>query len=127
MTDDGHHHHPERDDISPDHDPATSLRFRLYVGGKLQQTQWIDALDPHADDVAEVTTMLHAKAARAAEAGGLAWIVEVYDPTAQPEVAYLRFGTDLAGMQEPRPVSMIWGTGDGGVTLGARPINGDAS
>jgi len=105
-----HHHHPE-------HDPETSLRFRLYIGGKVQAEQWIDATDPDAGDVAEVTSMFHADACRAADSEGFPWVIEVYDPTADPEVAYLRFGTDIGKLDEPHPVSLIW-HGGGGVSLG---------
>jgi len=90
-----HHHH---------HDPMTSLRFRIYIGGELTLEQWIDANDPASGDLAATTADLHAAACAQAEERGELWLLEVYDPAAQDST--LRIGTDTTAMTLPVP---LWG------------------
>jgi hypothetical protein len=83
------------------------LRFRVYVDGRLRVETWIDCIDADASAAADEAARLHAAITDAAAAAGSVWLTEVYDPD-QPEAnAYLRFGTDRAGMTAPRPVETI--------------------
>jgi len=88
---DHHHHHRPN--------PETSLRFRIFVGGRLTLEQWIDAADPASGDLAAATADLHATACTQADAAGQTWQLEVFDP-AVPDVL-LRIGTDTTGMILP--------------------------
>lgn len=69
------------------------LRFRIYVGGQLRAEEWVD--EP-ADAPAAAE-----RHARMALGPGQPWLVEVFNPDAPPDSAYLRFGTDQGGMVEP--------------------------
>jgi hypothetical protein len=96
------HHHPE-------HDPDSRLRLRLFIGGTMADEHWIDAADPKAGDLAAATSDLHAAAVEAASAAGDVWMIEVYDPDAAPDSAYLRIGTDTEGMTDPQPLATMPG------------------
>jgi hypothetical protein len=75
------------------------LRIRLFVAGSLADETWTD--DPReAPRIAAV----HQRQAGAADRAGKRWLVEVFDPDAPPAEAYLRFGTDSAGMTAPLDV-----------------------
>ena len=79
-----------------------ALRFRIWLGGDLHLEEWIDE---HADPVAAAdAARRHATITMTAT---VPWLVEVYDPTADPTNAYIRFGTDDKGMVEPRPIDNI--------------------
>lgn len=87
----------------------TGLRFRLYIDGQLLDELW-------------VYDMFAAHAAAASQGGvaaqairhGLPYLVEVFDPDAQPEHAHVRFGNDTAGMGRPIDPPPDW-----------FPLNGD--
>jgi hypothetical protein len=90
---------------------ARSLRLRLWIGGVLRDTTWIDAGDPNAAAKMDLTTVAHNAAVERANAAGQAWMIEVWDPEMPRDEAFLRFGTDAAGMTMPVP-------------FGGEPING---
>jgi hypothetical protein len=75
---------------------ADGLRFRVWVDGKLTLEEWID--DPEKADPAA------GRHAVAALASGKPWLVEIFDPDLPEEEAYIRFGSDPAGMVEPIPL-----------------------
>ena len=92
----GHHHDPP---TPPEGFRAlTALRLRLWIGGELRDELWINADDPNAGELTEATSAYHLRVTEMAEAAGVVWMTEVYDPAADPDHAYLRIGTDLAGM-----------------------------
>lgn len=78
--------------------PAGYLRYRLYVDGRLELTDWVTATS------AEGSTSVLARACRAHDTGE-PWMVEVHEPAAPPTGAYLRFGTDTKLMACPLPIS----------------------
>lgn len=90
----GHHHHQD-DPPPPPSDPR--LRLRLYVDGELADETWLDATDQSADDITTATARMHASACQAAEAAGLEWRIEVYDPEAPGQLRILTIGTDITG------------------------------
>jgi hypothetical protein len=85
--------------------PDNRLRLRLWIGGELRDEVWITADDPGALTKATLTGSVHIAAVERAEAAGSRWLVEVYDPDAPEGEAYLRFGTDTAGMVAPAPLN----------------------
>lgn len=98
MTD--HHHHDDRRD---------GLRLRLFVDGELQDETWLTAdTEDEALSIGHATAELHRAACEAAEARGASWMIEAFDPEAPRESAFLRFGTDPAGMVDPIQVAGLW-------------------
>lgn len=85
----------------------TRLRIRVYVDGSQVAERWLDTLTTPPAEVHAVRRE-HAKMCGEASANGRAWMIEVYDPALPEERAYLRFGTDPAGMGDPREID----TGD---------------
>jgi hypothetical protein len=83
--------------------PDSALRVRIYVSGQLVRERWLDAADPDALAQATAAGPLDATLCEAAEAVHQPWLVEVYDPAQPEDLAYMRFGTDRAGMVEPVP------------------------
>lgn len=79
--------------------PAPALRVRLLIAGEVVAEDWLDAATP-----ARVIGDRHAAATTAAHAAGRSWLVEVFNPDAPPEAAYLRFGTDRSAMTDPQPL-----------------------
>jgi hypothetical protein len=77
-------------------DPRGLLRFRLFIGGHLIDEKW--ATSPAQ---AEGISARHQKLTLVAEQGGTRWLIEVFDPDAPAEGAYLRFGTDTAMITSP--------------------------
>jgi len=73
------------------------LRLRLIVDGQVRDETWIGT-DPAGIDEA---ARRHQQRAEAAARAGLPWLVEVYDPDAPPEEAYMRLGTDTGRMLVP--------------------------
>ena len=71
------------------------LVFRLYVDGQLVDEEEA-ATDEEAERIGRRQYVLAAGADR--------WLVEVWNPEAPKENAYLRFGTDPHGMVEPHAV-----------------------
>lgn len=108
-------------------EPDSRLRFRLFLGGELFDETWIDAANAtEADRVVTATRSMHAEATVEAERAGMLWLIEVYDPSAHPAIAFLRFGTDLAGMGDSFgvvPMDPRMGFG-GGVSVGGALLNG---
>lgn len=78
------------------------LRLRLYVEGTLMDEVWIeDATRPAAEAEARAITERHLQLALDAEAHGLRWQVETWDPALPEGKQYFRMGTDTAGMGRP--------------------------
>ena len=77
------------------------LRFRVWIAGRLAAEHWFDALHLDVAEVAEVGAR-HGALAAEADAAGRPWLLEVYDPAQLCGHEYLRWGTDQAGMGDPR-------------------------
>lgn len=77
------------------------LRLRFWIAGQLRDEVWLDSADPDAGNLAEFVSAYHLRLSEMADAVGLPWLTEVYDPGAPEAEAYLRFGTDTKGMVEP--------------------------
>ena len=84
-------------------DPDPRLRFRIWTAGHLVAEQWLDVL-VIAERGSDGLGLAHARIAMEASKAGQPWLVEIYDPEMPEDQAYLRFGTDTAGMTQPRPV-----------------------
>ena len=80
------------------------LRFRIWIGGRLTVEQWVDVFELTVPMLAQMQAD-HVAAVDRANAAGLAWMIEVYDPAEPDQVAYFRFGTDRDAMVQPEPVS----------------------
>jgi hypothetical protein len=93
--------------LIPDH--RNRLRLRFWTGGQLRDEVWLDAADPESGALAAFVAEYHHTLASNAEAHGVGWLSEVFDPAAPEEHAYVRFGTDVAGMIDPVP--MYWANG----------------
>lgn len=76
---------------------SAGLRFRVFVAGVLEVEDWVDA--EHAGR--ETAVGLAFQHAAVALTSGKPWLVEVFDPDAPPDEAFIRFGSDAAGMVEP--------------------------
>lgn len=83
------------------HLPDTALRLRFWFGRRLRDEVWLDAADPEADHLAEQVSAYHLRLSDLADAAGVPWLVEVYDPAAPEDQAYRRYGTDAEGMVLP--------------------------
>jgi hypothetical protein len=85
------------------------LRVRLFIDGRFAAESWIgEGID--VDSIGQT----HQRRAEAAERDGLAWMVEIWDPDAPIDQAFMRFGTDRNGMVMPHEVTRWpWETGDG--------------
>lgn len=81
--------------------PDTSLRLRFYFGRRLRDEVWLDAMDTEAMGLASSVSAYHVRLAELADAIGVPWMVEVYDPAAPEDRAYIRYGTDAEGMVDP--------------------------
>jgi hypothetical protein len=81
-------------------EPDGGLRLRLFIDGQLHDERWLTA-SLHHDGIARETALMHRAAVDEAEANGLTWLIEVFDPDVPADSAYLRFGTDTAGMIAP--------------------------
>jgi ribosomal protein L37E len=86
--------------ISPTN-PETSLRFRLWIDGILADETWIDGADPDVRAQSDTAAHRMRERADAADAAGGVWLLEVFNPTAPADAAYLRIGSDVAGMAAP--------------------------
>jgi hypothetical protein len=93
MTDDHHH------------DRTSSLRLRLWIDGQLRDQVWINAGDPDAAARIDRATTTHDAAVDQANALGLPWMIEVWNPELPEAEAFLRFGTDDGGMVAPEPIN----------------------
>jgi hypothetical protein len=85
--------------------PDARLRLRFWTGGQLRDEVWISADAQGAGDIAMTVATYHGHLADLADAAGVPWLVEVFDPAAPTEQGYLRFGTDKDGMIEPAPAT----------------------
>ena len=85
---------------SDENDPR--IRFRLYVAGELVDEVWFDVSNPDVDALADRARDRHTAMALEADAAGQLWMVEIYNPAASAESAYMRFGTDADGMIDPQ-------------------------
>jgi hypothetical protein len=113
MTDDRHqhrHHHSDPPTPPEGFRAQTALRLRFWIGGRLRDEIWLDAADSGAGDLAQFCATYHTELAEMADAAGIPWMTEVYDPGQPEDRAYLRIGTDLDGMHDPRPLN---GSGPG--------------
>jgi hypothetical protein len=81
--------------------PDSRLRLRLWIDGALIDEAWIDSLDPRAQDLTATVSEVHSHLAELADAHGVPWLTEVYDPEAPEDQAYIRVGTDKDGMVQP--------------------------
>lgn len=80
------------------------LRFRMWVDGRLVDEMWVDAGNPDAERITDAARDRHQAMAARADRDDLVWLVEVFDPGELPERAYVRMGTDRAGMVAPEPL-----------------------
>jgi hypothetical protein len=94
-----------RQPLPPGLDAHDALRLRFWIGGQLRDEVWIDASDPRSGELAEYCATYHADQADMANAAGVLWLVEVYNPELPEEHAYVRFGTDAGGMTAPMPLN----------------------
>jgi hypothetical protein len=78
------------------------LRFRVHVDGELLAEDWLPAAEWEGRaDAGAALAERHKAICEAAEEQGQRWQIEVYDPDLPEAEAYLRFGTDKAGMILP--------------------------
>ncbi len=83
--------------------PSTPfLRFRIFVGRKLQDETWVNVTSPPAE-IREIQAK-HVTLVIQAQILGLPWLVEVYDPDLPEPYAYARYGTDTRGMTDPTEI-----------------------
>jgi hypothetical protein len=87
--------------------PDSRLRLRLWIDGALIDEAWIDSLDPDSKTKVETVTAVHTHLAELADAHGVPWLTEVYDPEQPEDRAYIRVGTDKAGMVAPLAIGGI--------------------
>ena len=85
----------------PHQAPDRYLRLRLWIDGALIDEAWIDSTDPDAPAKTESLSAVHSHLAELADSHGVPWLTEVYDPAAPEDQAYIRVGTDKAGMVQP--------------------------
>lgn len=90
------------------HDPR--LRLRLLIAGRVADETWLDANDPDAQRLADITTAVHSEGVDACREYGVPWLIEVYQPAADPGSAYLRAGSDAAAMAWPVTLTLDDGT-----------------
>jgi hypothetical protein len=102
---DNHHHHSDPPTPPEGFRAVNALRLRFWIGGRLHDEVWLDAADPEAGDLASFCATYHSDLAEMAEAAGVPWLTEVYDPAQPRDRAYLRIGTDTAGMVQPKPLA----------------------
>jgi hypothetical protein len=83
------------------------LRFRVRVDGEIVAEDWLPSREWEGRaDSGEQLAQRHKAICEAAEDDGKRWQIEVYDPDVPEAEAYLRFGTDQAGMV--LPVHVVW-------------------
>lgn len=81
------------------------LRLRVWIDGRLAAETWLDVSSPDVERVADAATDSHSALVQRADRDGRRWLVEVYDPARPEREAYARFGTDTAGMVDPRQMA----------------------
>jgi hypothetical protein len=83
--------------------PDAAIRLRFWFGRRLRDEVWMDAADPEHHTLAEDVGAYHVRLSELADAAGVPWWVEVYDPGAE---TFHRYGTDteaIATAAAPRP------------------------
>lgn len=81
------------------------LRFRFYDNGKIITEDWLTGVHP---DAGPKLARLHRAFTEAAEIAGHVWMIEIYNPDEpDDDDAYLRFGSDKAGMIMPIRVVVV--------------------
>lgn len=93
-----HHHRPGPPDGL---DPAVALRLRFWIGGELRDEVWINQSDLRAQELFDFCSTFHLAQAELADAAGVPWLIEAYNPALPEANAYLRYGTDTDGMVSP--------------------------
>lgn len=87
----------QRDPPPPPEGTSEALLCRLYVGGELIESVWL-----RNDAATDGVQSRHEQLTLAADRAGKLWLIEIYDPDAPADEAFLRFGTDIAdGMVDP--------------------------
>lgn len=81
--------------------------MRVWVSGVLVDETWVDTSNPDSLQIGETMQARHMALTDRAEREGKVWLVEVFDPAKPAGQAYLRFGTDEAGMVAPRPAGRV--------------------
>ncbi len=79
------------------------LRFRVWIAARLIDEVWLDTTSPDVQAHMASVRSHHLELVAVAERRGDPWLCEVYDPARPQGEAHVRFGTDPAGMVEPRP------------------------
>ena len=87
--------------------PDTTLRLRFWFGRRLRDEVWLDAAEEGAGSLAESVAGYHKRLADLADAAQVPWMVEVFDPAAPEDHAYMRFGTDAEAMVDPKVVDEL--------------------
>lgn len=77
------------------------LRLRVWVEGELIEETWVDTSGPDRERLTDAASQRHKALTDRADREGRRWLVETFDPALPEEQAYVRFGTDKAGMVEP--------------------------
>lgn len=72
------------------------LRFRVFVGGKLAAEDRL-----YDSDDWGAAARRHSDICRAADDLGQPWLIEIFNPQAPPNQAFVRWGTDTGGMVMP--------------------------
>ena len=105
MTDHDPYRHHDPPTPPEGFNALTALRLRFWIGGTLRDEVWLDAKDPASTDLAGYCATYHAAQAEMADAAGIPWLTEVYNPELPEAQAYIRIGTDKAGMIAPLPLN----------------------
>ena len=79
------------------------LRFRVWIGGRLVDEQWIDVLAISQAGLAQMQ-FAHVAHVDRANVADEPWMIEIYDPEEPDDRAYFRFGTDSGAMVQPEPL-----------------------
>lgn len=83
----------------PDDDPR--LRFRIWIDGELIDEVWFDSSNPDTEQLASAAGERNSAHTQQADRESRRWLVEMYDPAKPEHEAYVRFGTDDAGLVDP--------------------------
>jgi hypothetical protein len=85
------------------------LRLRLLIAGRVADETWLDADDPDAQRLADITTAVHSEGVDACREYEVPWLIEVYRPAEPAASAYLRVGSDVAAMAAPVTLTLVNG------------------
>lgn len=81
------------------------MRLRLWVDAELVDETWIDCGNPDAEKHFDALMDRYERTTLAVHQMDRPWLIELYDPARPEHEAYTRFGSDTAGMTDPRPMS----------------------